>query len=55
MKFKQTLPLMAALIAVNTVSAQPTQNTIEETTVIADRLFSDTTVVSPASKITGSY
>jgi len=52
MKFKQTLPLMAALIAVNTVSAQPTQNTIEETTVIADRLFSDTTVVSPASKIT---
>lgn len=51
MKFKQIVLPVAALTMMNTALAE---NRIEETTIIADRLFSDTTAVSPTSKITAT-
>jgi len=56
MNVKQAAVLIISFLTVNTATAQnyPVVDKIEETTVIADRLFSDTTVVSPTSIITAT-
>jgi len=56
MNVNQVAVLIASFLAANTATAQNhfAANEIEETTIIADRLFSDTTVVSPTSKITAT-
>ncbi|MFT5580675.1 MAG: iron complex outermembrane receptor protein [Paraglaciecola psychrophila] len=56
MNLNQLAVLLASCITINTATAQnaPMVNVIEETIVIADRIFSDTTLVSPTSRITAA-